>query len=322
VPELRQLRYFLAVAEELNFTRAARRLHIAQQALSAAVRQLEAELGTRLFTRTTRKVELTHAGEALVEPARRVLADTEAAVAAVEAVARGERGHLHVGLLSGAAGELPHLVFAAFRERLPEASLDFHYYTWNDPSVGLRSGETHVAFALPPITGDFDLLPLSWEPRVAVLPADHPLARRRGLSIADLVDEVWCDLPSGDPVWRDFWLATAHRGGRPMKTGPVMTSFDEQAQYALAGAGISLSTESVGAQFRRAGLAFVPVRDIEPATAALAWRWGDENPLVARLVEVAADVRDGEAAAGRLRGARVAPPKARTRPAGPRPRHR
>jgi DNA-binding transcriptional LysR family regulator len=307
MPELRQLRYFVAAAEELNFTRAARRLQIAQQALSAAIRQLEAELGTALFTRTTRKVELTAAGEALLEPARRALSATEAAVDAVRAVSRGERGHLHVGLLSGAPGDLPHLVFTAFRERLPGADLDFHYYTWSDPSVGLQSGETHVAFVLPPITGDFELLPLSFEPRVVVLPAHHPLARERELSIRDLTEEVWCDLPSDDPTWRSFWLASGRRDGPSPTMGPVMTSIDEQVQYALAGAGISLTAESVAEQHRRRGLAFVPVRDLEPASTALAWRRGDENPLVARLVAVAAEVRDREAAAGRLRGAKVSP---------------
>src|SRR5688572_2460453 len=125
MPELRQLRYFLAVAEELNFTRAATRLHIAQQALSAAIRQLEAELGTALFLRTTRRVELTPAGEVFVEPAQRTLAEAAAAVRAVQAVARGERGHLHVGLQSGAGGDLPHRVFTAFGERLPDADLDY-----------------------------------------------------------------------------------------------------------------------------------------------------------------------------------------------------
>jgi DNA-binding transcriptional LysR family regulator len=311
MPELRQLRYFLAVAEELNFTRAATRLHIAQQALSAAIRQLEAELGTALFLRTTRRVELTPAGEVFVEPAQRTLAEAAAAVRAVQAVARGERGHLHVGLQSGAGGDLPHRVFTAFGERLPDADLDYHYFTWTDSSVGLRSGATDVAFVRPPITGDLEFLPLFSEPRVAVLPAGHPLAGELDLSIADLLDEVWCQLPSGDPVWRDFWLAADHRDGPPAKTGPVMTSFEEQFQYALAGAGISLAPQSATQDYARPGIAFVPVRDLEPSTAALAWRHGDNNLLARQFVAIAAEVRDREAKAGRLpgRGAKVAPPQ-------------
>jgi DNA-binding transcriptional LysR family regulator len=81
---------------------------------------------------------------------------------------RGERGHLHVGLQSGAGGDLPHRVFTAFGERLPGADLDFHYFTWTDSSVGLRSGATDVAFVRPPIAGDLEYLPLFSEPRVAV----------------------------------------------------------------------------------------------------------------------------------------------------------
>jgi DNA-binding transcriptional LysR family regulator len=310
MPELRQLRYFLAVAEELNFTRAATRLHIAQQALSAAIRQLEAELGTRLFVRTTRKVELTPAGEVLVEPARRTLAEAAGAVQAVQAVARGERGHLHVGLQSGAAGDLPHRVFTAFVKRLPGADLDFHYFTWTDSSAGLRSGATEVALVRPPIAGDLEFLPLFSEPRVAVLPAGHRLAGEPDLSIAELLDEVWCLLPPGDPVWRDFWLAADHREGAPAKTGPVMTSLEEQFQYVLAGAGISLAPQSVTRDYGRPGIAFVPVRDLEPSTAAVAWPRGQNNPLVRQFVAVAAEVRDREAKAGRLpgRAAKVASP--------------
>jgi DNA-binding transcriptional LysR family regulator len=311
MPELRQLRYFLAVAEELNFTRAATRLRIAQQALSAAIRQLETELGTPLFVRTTRKVELTPAGEALVGPARRTLAEAAATVEAVQAVARGERGHLHVGLQSGAGGDLPHRIFSAFRQRLPGADLDFHYFTWTDSSVGLRSGATQVAFVRPPIAGDLEFLPLFSEPRVAVLPAGHPLAGAPELSIADLRDEAWCELPAGDPVWRDFWLASEHRDGQPVKSGPVMTSFEEQFQYALAGAGISLAPQSATRDYGRPGIAFVLVRDLAPSTAAVAWRRGDNNPLATRFVAIAAEVRDHEAKAGRLpgRAARVAPPQ-------------
>jgi DNA-binding transcriptional LysR family regulator len=316
MPELRQLRYFLAVAEELNFTRAATRLHIAQQALSAAIRQLEAELGTTLFVRTTRRVELTQTGEVLVEPARRTLAEATAAVQAVQAVARGERGHLHVGLQSGAAGDLPHRVFTAFERRLPDADLDFHYFTWTDSSVGLRSGATQVAFVRPPIAGDLEFLPLFSEPRVAVLPAGHRLAGEPDLSIAELLDEVWCLLPPDDPVWRDFWLATAHRDGAAAKTGPVMTSLEEQFQYALAGAGISLAPRSATQDYGRPGIAFVPVRDVEPSTAALAWPHGQHNPLVRQFIAIAAEVRDHEAEAGRLpgRAAKVSPSRRAQRP--------
>ena len=245
----------------------------------------------------------------LVGPARRTLAAAAGAVQAVQAVARGERGHLHVGLQSGAGGDLPHRVFTAFGRRLPGADLDFHYFAWTDSSVGLRSGATEVAFVRPPITGELEFLPLFSEPRVAVLPAGHPLAGEPDLSVADLLDEVWCQLPAGDPVWRDFWLAAEHRDAQPAKTGPVMTSLEEQFQYALAGAGISLAPQSVTQDYGRPGIAFVPVRDLEPSMAALAWPRGQDNPLVRQFVAVAAEVRDHEAKAGRLpgRAAKVAP---------------
>jgi hypothetical protein len=124
-----------------------------------------------------------------------------------------------------------------------------------------------------------------------------------------LVDEVWCDLPSDDPAWRDVWLATAHRGARPPKTGPLMTSFDEQIEYALAGAGISVTARLVdSSSAARASPSF-------PSATSSRREWrspggeATDSALVARFVALAAEVRDREAAAGRLRAAKVAPPE-------------
>src|SRR5919202_4669249 len=122
--ELRHLRYFLAVAEELNFTRAAERLHVAQPALSAQIRQLETQLGCGLFERTTRKVELTPEGRVLAEDAREIIARADHAVARVGAAARGERGVLSIGFLLHGASETGTEILVRFGERFPEVELE------------------------------------------------------------------------------------------------------------------------------------------------------------------------------------------------------
>ena len=117
--ELRHLRYFLAVAEELNFSRAAERLHIAQPALSAQIRALESQVGCELFARTTRKVELTANGEMLLEDAREIVGRAESAVSKLQAASRGERGLLKVGFVAHGAGETGTEILRRFAEAFP-----------------------------------------------------------------------------------------------------------------------------------------------------------------------------------------------------------
>src|SRR3990170_2948615 len=150
--ELRDLRYFLAVAEELNFTRAAERLHLAQQALSAAIRALERDLGLELFTRSTRHVALTAAGEALVSGARHVLESAAEAVDQVKRVGTGHSGRLIIGF-STAAGSVPKVrdVIRRFSQAAPDVDVRLVEHDFGDPSAGLASGGSQVAFVFSPL---------------------------------------------------------------------------------------------------------------------------------------------------------------------------
>src|SRR5215208_7188488 len=145
--ELRQLRYFVAVADELHFTRAAERLHIAQQPLSAAIARLERQLGARLLERTTRRVGLTEAGAALLEPARAALQAAEAAVDAVRAVATGEAGDVSLGLCSSAWYGLGDL-FEALRERHPGLRLPVRQQSSRPLVEAVRAGTLDLAVGL------------------------------------------------------------------------------------------------------------------------------------------------------------------------------
>jgi DNA-binding transcriptional LysR family regulator len=295
--ELRHLRAFVAVAEELNFTRAAARLHLAQQALSSQVRQLEDLVGARLLARTTRKVELTTAGRALLERAPALLEGVEAALDAAAQAGRGETGELRVGLLATAPLALTPRLLRAFAERRPGVAVSVRSYPFDDPSGGLRERRTDVALVwLPFSSQDLTCEPVLADPRMAVLSADHPLAGRDELTAAELVEEpvVWVE--DMDPVARDFWTLADHRGGRPPRIGAHISGFEDLFAAVRAGRAIAASPASVVGGLPFPDLVARPVRDLEPARVAICRRVDDENPAAEAFVRTAIELREaGEA---------------------------
>lgn len=288
-PEVRQLQYFVTVAEELNFTRAAERLHVVQQSLSTGIAQLEATLGIRLFERTTRSVNLTSAAVAWLPYAREALASMNRAADAAEDLAAGRSGRLRVGL--AATGALPYMpsLLRTFRERYPLADIDANHFDFQDPCGGLRDRETDVAIVRPPFIDDgLTLVVLGEEPRYAVLASDHPLAERSTIEFADLMGEPWMDVET-DPLWCDFWQVKERRT-RPPVIGAMCRTLDDLFEAARAGTAIGLVPESIASTQSWPKLAFVAVRDIAPSTVAVAWHTDDTRALVANFVELAKEV--------------------------------
>ena len=287
--ELKHLRAFVAVAEELNFTRAAERLHLAQQALSTQIRQLEERVGERLLERTTRKVELTPAGEAMLEHARNVLGGADRAVAAARAAAGEGPGRLTVGFLVPADHEPMRPALELFSERQPDVEVLVYFAEVTDPSAGLRDGNADIAV----VVGAFDragleTLHLWTDPRGVALGARHPLAAKEQISIAEMIDEPTFDFKVPDRIYRDFWMATAHRGGRPPKLAAQFRGLDGLLEAVRAGLGLNLIRERiVDTLGPDSGVVYRPVRGLEPAEVALAWREGDDNELTAELVRAA-----------------------------------
>ena len=184
VLELRQLRHFLAVAEELNFTRAAERLHLAQQGLSASIGRLEDQLGVALFVRNTRRVELTSAGEVLVEGARAVVQAASDALEQVHLVAQGRKGRLRVGFSTAAGGvEVVREILRTFAERAPDVDLGTKEHDFSDPSAGLADGSVQVAFIFGPLPVDgLSSITLLEEQRLLAVRPEHPLASRSSVT--------------------------------------------------------------------------------------------------------------------------------------------
>jgi DNA-binding transcriptional LysR family regulator len=288
--ELRHLRYFVAVAEELNFTRAAERLHIAQQALSSAIRQLEERVGTQLVERTTRKVELTPAGHALLESARPLLAGADQAVAAAREAA-GRRTALTIGFAAAVTHDLMGTALKLFDERRPDVSLLIRFGDLLDPTGGLRAREADAALVYGPFdTSGLELSFLWSDPLVAGMACDHPLAVKDVVTIAELVEQPTFDFPTPDRRWRDFWRLAEHRGGRPVRIAAQFRTLDALISALRAGLGVHIVSlpliESAGPD---SGLVWRPVPELPPLEHFIAWRSGDERPALRDLVQACHD---------------------------------
>ncbi len=281
--ELRDLRYFVAVAEELNFTRAAERLHLAQQALSSAIRNLEQDLGTRLFTRSTRHVALTAAGEALLIGARIALDSAAEAVQLVEHVGSGKAGRLVIGFSTG-AGSVPEVrdVIRRFSTAAPDVDIRLVERDFGDPMAGLAGGGSQVAFVFSPLADDgLEAITIFEDTRHVALPVDHPLASRREVRAADLSGLAWLRVPAPDSAWSRFWFR--HPLGEPQVGAEIRTA-DEWVSAIESGRGMAFTMPTVMANFPNTRIVTRPVIDLEPGGVVLAWLGGDDDPIVQAFI--------------------------------------
>lgn len=278
---LSRLRAFLLVAEELSFTRAAARLHVAQQALSATVSRLERDVGVRLLERSTRAVRLTAAGEAMQRRARRALEELQHGVADARRLDRQGRSTLSIGVMAGAALELTEPILAACARELDGCTVGLDPHLYDDPSAGLRSGSSDVALLrLPLEMRGIAHAPLFSEPRMAVLSMRHAFAGRASLTLADLHATTVTRPCSPDEIWNDFWSA-----GCP--TTREARTLESTFEMVSSGQAIALSAAGWLRFYPHPGLRGVPVPDLARSEVAIGWRQNDSNPLVPRFVAIA-----------------------------------
>ncbi|MFH5231153.1 LysR family transcriptional regulator [Antrihabitans spumae] len=291
----RRLRYFVAVAEELHFSRAAARLFVAQQALSKQIRELEDDLGAQLLRRTTRSVELTPAGELFLETAREMLATLDAGVEATRRAALGESGVLRLGFLVGAALELTAPILEQFAEKYPDVRVELREFGFNDPAVGLGDGTSDLAFLrLPTGVTDIDIVPLFVEPCVLAVPSAHRLAGRKSVAVDEMLDEPMVVARTADDVWQRFWTLDAHRGEKRAKIASFTNSHTEEIAVVSAGVGCSVMVAGAARHTPHSGVRYVPIDGFEGSVVALGWPAGRRSVLADRFVQVALDVRDRE----------------------------
>ena len=286
--EMRHLRYFVAVAEECHFGRAAARLHMAQPPLSQQIKQLEKELGVQLLERSTRKVSLTPAGERYLERARTVLAAVESAGAEAQRVAEGEIGHLSIGFVGSATYSLLPVLARALREEFPGISFEFRgEMLVPDLVAGLHSGSLDLAVIRPPVgEPDLDLRLLRSDRLVAALPEGHPLAAHECVAVVDLRDEPFISYPSRHrSVMYEVVIDTCRRAGFLPRQIHEVAETSTLVVFVAAGLGVSLVAESVSA-LNISGATFRPLEgagvDVE---LAVAMRRGEHSPQTVRVLE-------------------------------------
>lgn len=266
--DLRKLRYFVTVADQLHFSRAADELHIAQPVLSRQIRVLEQDLGTSLFTRDRHGVALTDAGRQLLADAVPLLASARAVRRRVTAAARGGQ-RLTVGFRAGIA-VIP--ATRAFEARHPDVAVDVKRIEWDDQAAMLLDGRIDVGYVRLPIDeAGLRVVPLYTEPRVAVLPAGHRLAGKEEVTEADLAGEplVWHADPSTHPTRRPHPDA-----------GYLVRGVDETLEHVAAGRGISFLARSATVFFSHPDISYVPIPDLAPDQVCLAVAASRISPVV------------------------------------------
>ncbi|MDF5711339.1 MAG: LysR substrate-binding domain-containing protein [Nostoc sp. S4] len=290
--DLRLLRYFVAVAEELNFTRAAERLYISQPALSKQIRQLERELGIELLRRNSREVKLTAAGEALLPLAAGLIEDWQFTLLKLREVAARETQTLRVGFICRIGNELTKSILSRFQVVQPGWKVAIRFFEFSDPTAGLLSGNTDVALLWLPVPKQEKLFTkiLLVEPRWVALSSEHPLAQREVLQIADLVNEPFITVPSETGIWRDYWLAKNERDGHPIVFGTEVNNTNEAMEAVINNQGIALVSESSTQVYMLSGQTFRRVEDVSPSVLAVAWRRDSSNSVVQDFVQACLDV--------------------------------
>ena len=285
--DLRKLRYFLAVADELHFGRAAERLHIAQPVLSRQIRVLEGELGTELFLRDRRHTVLTPAGEQLVQDAKQLLANADALQRRVRAAGQ-DVTRLTIGFMPGIT-VTP--VISRLRAHHPDLDVRMLRTGWHDQVEVLHDARADIGIVRLPInqTG-LELRPLYTEPRLAIVPTTHPLAGKHTIHITDLAADHLLQDPNAVPEWRDIAEELRTNLRRPV---PVINSVEEKLELVAGGQGIAVIPASTAAFYTRADVAAIPIDDLSPNHVAAAWPTGRTTPLIEEFVEAAAELLPG-----------------------------
>jgi DNA-binding transcriptional LysR family regulator len=284
--ELRRIQYFVAVAEEAHFGRATERLQMAQSPLSQQIKALEAEMGVVLFQRTTRKVELTAAGERFLPRARAILASVEEAVTEAAQVADGRLGRIAIGFTGSATYDLLPSLVRVLRADLPGIELDIHGEMLTpDQVAALLDGTLDLGLLRPPVrTAEVDVHVLRREPLIAVLPEHHPLADRDRVQLSDLRDDPFITYPSRNrSVVYEAVIDACERAGFFPRTIDEVAETSTLVSFVAAGLGVALVPASVQ-HLRITGATYLPLagttREVE---LALATRAGETSPHVARV---------------------------------------
>jgi len=295
--EIRHLRYFVAVAEELHFGRAAKRLHIAQPPLSQQIRRLEELLGYPLFERSSRSVALTAAGKLLLERARRTLSNLQRDVDETRSVGRGEVGSLHIGFVGSAMLTTLPEIFRRYRKMYPKVRLHLHESFTATVTEGLLNGTLDVGLLRDgDATEGLTVRPIFEEPFVAVLPVAHPKARQKVISAGELRDEPFVYYPqsAGKRAFERPFLYCEEFGFQP-RIVQEASHWLTILRLIASGLGVSIAPECVR-QIASPDVVCLPLQPSRKHGAMaseieMAWRESEARPIVSRFAAIVEETR-------------------------------
>ncbi len=290
--ELRHLRYFVAVAEALNFSRAAEKLHIAQPPLSQQIQNLEEELGVALFERNGRRIRLTHAGEMFLGEARGVLAQSSQAALTAQRASRGEAGLIDIGFLTSATNERFSKIIRTFRQTHPRVELGLHDVSETQLLSELRGRRIQLGF-IRNVSEDEELaVEKIWEDRLNVaLPKDHRLAAKSRVRLADLVHEPFVMLNDQNyPIGNSCLRVLCRTAGFIPRV--VQYANDLQSLVWLTAAGVGVGFVTSGLEdFHREGMVYRPLAaDVKKAEMLMVWRRDEASPVLAQFQQTVRDL--------------------------------
>ena len=307
----RTLRYFVAVAEELSFTRAAERLFVSQPAISRAIRHLENDLRAPLFTRDP-EVRLTSVGLSVLDSARKLIADWEAIHSTARATADREARVLRLGFVATGAGRLTARARTVFAERCPGATVEAKRFDWGGEATALRKGLVDVAFIWQPadLTG-ISARVVAKERRMVGLATTHRLAHRPSVVLADLRGEPIPWARQASKEWIDWWGVFPRPDGSEPVWGPANDNVEELLEQVAADQGVCIVPSSIAEYYVRPDVVWRPLLDAEPLRIAIGWPAVNANPAVLEFASVVLELSGADHGL-----TRTSPPRAGVRAAG------
>jgi DNA-binding transcriptional LysR family regulator len=290
--ELRHARYFVAVAEELHFGRAAERLLMAQPPLSQQIQNLEEELGVQLFLRTKRRVQLTEAGKAFLPQARLMLQQAEQAIQVAQRASRGETGSLTVGFVGSACYALLPPLLRRFRENYPDVHVTLHELTTSQQVQELQQHRLHVGLLRPPISDTaLRVETIFREALIVALPNDHPLISLSQVPLRMLANEAFILFPPTlGPGFYHQIISICLQVGFTPRVAQEAVQMQTIVSLVAGGMGIALVPASL-LNLQRVGVAYRPLQEETPLfETAMAWSPDDPSPILPHFLEISRNI--------------------------------
>jgi DNA-binding transcriptional LysR family regulator len=293
VPDLRRLRYFIAVAEELHFGRAARRLNISQPPLSVQIRELERDVGMPLFIRSQRRVTLTEPGRVLLDEARSLIGQAEAALVRTRRAGRGETGQLSIGFVSTVDYSILPALVRRFRQQRPGVSLRLRELTADLQQADLLAGKLDLGLSIaPPRVRELRARSVLREPLIAAVPGNHRLARMGRIGVGALADDGFVLFPRAmAPGLYDLVIATCQRAGFAPRLSQEAIQMQTILGLVAAGLGVALVPACM-ANLRRRDVRYLHLAPASASVETVAmWHADNDSPVLAPLLAELPDLR-------------------------------